>query len=415
MPEPAGQSPSPSNGNAEGTDIRSAANAIEGLLSTDAAGQMNIGDGRMSRAHPDYDDTLPHDQQTQRDTKGRFTKKAAKPDQTDGQQNVGDDDDSSAEQDQSAAGDDENEDTETGDTDDQLADSADQQAEQTDAETGDQITNVAEMAEALEMTVDEFMESMTDTFGAAGDETTVTLSEMRKGYQKDADYRRQTGKLADDRRAAETDYSTRMGSYDEQNRYLANHLTAAEQFFTGQLDDSGLASLRVSDPAEWTARREEIGMNLNQIRQARDHATQQYVAFQAQQQLDLKGREMSALQSAIPDFKSEVHGDQARKIMSSIGYTPAETAKIFDHRIVLAAIELGNLRTEVETLRAEKTKATDTVRRVTKEVPQLLKPGKQQPQGKRISRNNVEKLSARAKKSGTLEDAAAVISNMNII
>jgi hypothetical protein len=411
MPE-ASQSPTPSNGNTEGTDLRSAAASIEGLLSEDDSGRLNVGNDRISRAHPDYDETKPHDQQVkpERDTKGKF-KKAATPDEQDQV-------DQTAEADQLAEGDVEHEDTDDqqaeGDTNDQLAESANQEAEQNDAETDESIRTVADMAGALEMSVDEFLNGITDTFGAAGEETTVTLSELRAGYQKDADYRRQTSELADRRRAAETDYTTRMTQYDDQNRYLSAHLNASEQYFAGQFDDPGLAALRHSDPAEWSARREEIGGHLNQIRQARDHATQQYGAFQTQQLLDLKAREGDALQRAMPDFTPTVHGEQARKVMETLGYAPAETAKIFDHRLVLAAIELGALRTEVETLRAEKSRAKDTVKRVTKDIPRLAKPGKK-TEHRPIQRNNVEKLKARAKKSGTLEDAAAVIENMQII
>jgi hypothetical protein len=404
-----GQSPTPSNGNQEGTDLRNAAASIEGLLSEDGDGQLNIGNDRISRNHPDYDESLPHDQQAkpERDSKGKFSNKAALSDDEDQV-------DQNAETDQQAEGDVEHEDTDDqqaeGDTDEQLAESADQPAEQNDAETDEASRTVADMAGALEMSVDDFLEGITDTFGAAGEEQTVTLSELRAGYQKDADYRRQTSDLAERRRAAETDYTSRMTQYDDQNRYLAAHLNASEQFFAAQFDDPGLAALRHSDPAEWSARREEIGGHLNQVRQARDHATQQYGAFQTQQLLDLKARESDSLKRALPDFTPTIHGEKARVIMESIGYAPAETAKIFDHRLVLAAIELGDLRTEVATLRAEKNRAKDTVKRVTKEVPRLTKPGKRQ-ETRPIRRSNVAQLKARAKKSGSLEDAAKVIEN----
>ena len=64
----------------DGSDVRQAANQIAGLLREDDGGHLNVSDGRMSRAHPDYDHTQDHDQQPVRDTKsGRFTKKAAPP------------------------------------------------------------------------------------------------------------------------------------------------------------------------------------------------------------------------------------------------------------------------------------------------------------------------------------------------
>ena len=402
------QSPTPSNGNPEGSDLQSIANQVEGLMSDDG----DITDGRISRAHPDYDGDAPHDQQRPaRDDKGKFAKKqpAATPDD--------DQTDQEAETDQLADGDVENEDTEQqpGDTDEQLADSADEKPENEETETddGEQINTLAQFADALEMTVDELLESVTDTFGAAGEEVTVTLNELRSGYQKDADYRRQTQQLADNRQRAELDYTQRMQQFDEQNQFLATHLNATEEMFMQQLNDPALVQLRQSDPAEWTARNNELSQQIAHVRGQRDQAMQRYAQFKSQQLQELKAREMQAIQQVIPDFKTDVHGEQARQVMSSIGYQPDEIKNIFDHRLVQAALELGNLRTEVETLRAEKAQAKESVKRVTKQVPKLQKPGKSRPQG-RVTRSNLQNLAARAKKSGSLDDAAAVISELGL-
>jgi len=70
MPGDNGQS-----ANEQGSDIRSAANRIEGLLDDD--GQFNPNPERISRAHPDYDETTDsRSQQPQRDEKGRFRRSA---------------------------------------------------------------------------------------------------------------------------------------------------------------------------------------------------------------------------------------------------------------------------------------------------------------------------------------------------
>lgn len=400
------QSPTPSNGNPEGSTLHDVANQIEGLLGEDG----EITDGRMSRAHPDYDHDAPHDEQVQpRDDKGKFTKKAApSPDE---------ETDDVADADQLAAGDPETEDSdESADTDEQVADSADQQAETDEQETeeGAAIETLAQFAEALEIPVEQLLESITDTFSAAGEETTVTLAELRSGYQKDADYRRQTQQLAENRRQAEQEYTLKMQQFDEGNRILAAHMQAMETMLGQQLEDPNLMRLRQTDPAEWSARREEIGNQIAGVQQARQHAMQQYAMFQQQQMGELRTREMNFLQQAMPDFKPDVHGEQARKIMGSIGYTPEETAKIFDHRLVIAALELGNLRAEVETLRAEKSNAQQAVKRVKKDVPKLQKPGKQQARAP-IQRNNLARLKKRAAQTGSLEDAAAVIEAMDII
>jgi hypothetical protein len=204
-----------------------------------------------------------------------------------------------------------------------------------------------------------------------------------------------------------------MQQFEESNQYLASQLNATEEMFQRQLADPALVSLRQHDPAEWTARNNEISQNIAHVQQQRDQSMQRYAAFKHQQMIDLKNREMQAMHDAIPDFKPDVHGEQAKKIMASIGYTPQEISQIFDHRLVKAALELGSLRSEAETLRAEKARAKESVKRVTKAIPKLQKPGKTRPQS-RVTRSNLQTLAARARKSGSLDDAAAVISELGL-
>ena len=172
-----------------------------------------------------------------------------------------------------------------------------------------------------------------------------------------------------------------------------------------------MAHLRESDPAEWTARRDEIGQRIGALRQARQQAAQEYDKFRNQQRAELRQREETALKERMPDFGTG-HVQLARNTMETLGYQPTEIAEIFDHRVVMGALELAALRAENKTLREEKAKARDTVKRVKKDVPKLTKPGKQQMKKPGIRRDNVQRLKDRARKSGSLDDAARVIEQM---
>ena len=396
------QSPTPSQGG-EGSDLRSIANRIEGLLDDD--GQFNP-DGQQSRAHPDYDEESdPRAQSRDRDERGRFKAAEAEAETQDA--------DIEAEDDQQAAGDDRTEDTEqaAGDTDDDQTTSAVEEADTDDAETGD-IQSLAQLAEALEVSLDELKAGLTHTFNAADESVTVTLAELEAGYQKDADYRRQTGKLAEDRRAQEQQFMQRMQEFEQANVFAASTFNMAEQLIGAELNDPRLAQLRESDPAEWTARRDEIGQRLGFLRQERQKAAQQYEQFKNHQRMQTKQAEQAALREKIPDFGNQ-HVQIARSTMESIGYSQPEIADIFDHRLVLGALELAVLRAENAQLKGEKTKAADAVKRIKKDVPKLQKPGRQKLQTKRgIKRDNVARLKQRAAKSGTVEDAAKVIESL---
>lgn len=394
-----GQSPTPSGGNPEGADLRSVANRIEGLLDDD--GHFNP-DGQMSRGHPDYvEDDDPRAQQPERDERGRFKKAdAAQTDETDDADETLD----------IPASDDSDEDTQPSDTDEDLAASADPDAQPDDAETGE-IQSLAEFAEALEMSVDDFKEAITHTFRAADEEVTVTLAELEKGYQKDADYRRSTAKLAQERQAAEHGFMQRHQAYEAQNHFLANSMQIAENIVAAELNDPRLAELRERDPAEWTARRDEIGQRLAGLRQARTQAAQQYEQFITASKQQLRGKELQALSEKMPDFGKE-HRDKARETMSDMGFAPQEISEVMDHRLILGVIELADLRAEVAELRQLKEQAADTAKRVKKDIPKLQKPGKARRKVSGVKRDNLAKLRKRAQQSGKVDDAAKVIEQL---
>ncbi len=401
-----GQSPTPSQG-AEGTDLHSIARRVEGLLDDD--GHFNPNPDQISRGHPDYvegDDARADS--PNRDDRGRFKKAATADDSSDEQLDTNDDDETL---DIPAASDDSDADTgQPGDTDEDLAASASDDAQQDDRETGDDIDTLQGFAEALEMSVDDFKAAVSHTFNAADEEVTVTLEELEKGYQKDADYRRSTAKLATDRQFAEQDFFTRQQGYEQQNHMLASQLQIAEQIVAHELEDPRLHELRESDPAEWTARRDEIGQRLGGLRNARIQAAQAYEQFNYANQAQLRSREEAALLAAIPDFGKE-HKASAKEILSGFGYSPHEISYIFDHRVIRGALELKALRSEVAELRLLKEQAGDTVKRVKKDIPKLTKPGKQRTKP-RVGRDNVSRLRKRAQESGKVEDAARLIETM---
>ena len=393
------QSPTPSQGE-EGSDLRSVAGQIEGLLDDD--GHFNPGN-EPSRGHPDYDESETARSRQKRDQKGRFQKAADDSDVVE--------DDIDSELQEAAEGDVPDEDTdqiEDGDTDEELAASAEDEAQPDDQETA--IETLAQFAEALEVPLDELKQQIQHTFNAAGEEITVTLDELERGYQKDADYRRSTAKLAEERKAAEFQFQQRHQQYEQANQMLAQQLNAAEQLVAAELEDPRLMDLRQRDPAEWTARREEIGQRLGALRNARQQAAMQYQQFMEHSLKETRDRELAALQSAVPDFNDEKRS-MAKDALSSLGLTGDEVSAVMDHRLIAGAVELAQLRKEVAELKELQKSAKDTVKRVKKDVPKLQKPGKARGT-KPVRRDNLAKLRQRAQKTGRVEDAAKVIEQL---
>ena len=414
MATPADQLPKQPEG---ALNVRDAATRIEGLL--DDQGHYNPNPEQLSRDHPDYDpesdSRTSRESGQDRDERGRFKPK----DQAAAEATEENEDLDEAIDEIEAAGEDSTEDTEqsaddasASDTDeDQTASAVDEADATDDAETGE-IQTLAQLAEALDVSLDEMQAGLTHTFTANGEEQTVTLQELVAGYQKDADYRRQTGALAEARRQAEQIYQHQMQQFEHAHVQTAQAYNVLEQMLQAELNDPAMTQLRDSNPGEWTARREEVGSRIAHLQNARQQAAQQYAQFQHNQRAQLKARETQFLTEKLPDFGAG-HVQIARGAMESLGYTQPEIVEIFDHRLVLGALELAALRSEVAELRGEKDKAKDAVKRIKKEVPKLQKPGKRQMKSKKgIKRDNVARLKQRAAKSGTVGDAAKVIETM---
>lgn len=406
------QAGTPSGGNPRGSDLRSVAGEIEGLLDDD--GQFNPNPEDVSRAHPDYDESLDPRSQP-RDDRGRFAKAGGEDTDDD---TVGDDQQTLDELDEDVTEDDEqHQAADTEETDDDEAQSAasdDASTDEADTDDPDAIRTLADLAAALEMTEDDVKGAISHTFRAADEDVTVTLAELEKGYQKDADYRRSTAQLSEYRRAIETDMQTRQQAYEQQQHVAAANLNLAEQILAQDLNSPALAALRESAPDEWTARRTEIGERIALVQNARQQAAAQYEQFRQHNLGQLREREMSTLREAIPEFGQQ-HADLAKQVIGSLGYSPQEVGQIFDSRLVRGALELGTLRARVAELEAQAERAGETAKRVKKSVPKLQKPGKQvspQARGNRMRRDNVKRLQGRLRKSGKVEDAAAVIETM---
>ena len=123
---------------------------------------------------------------------------------------------------------------------------------------------------------------------------------------------------------------------------------------------------------------------------------------------------MQMLQEALPDFNAQ-HATLAKEVIGSLGFAPQEISQVYDNRLVRGALELGTLRARVAELEAQVAKAGDTAKRIKKTVPKLQKPGKAtspQAKGRRLQRENVQRLQKRLRKSGSVDDAAAVIETM---
>lgn len=305
----------------------------------------------------------------------------------------GDTDDADAGDDGQQSGDDQGDNT----GDDSADDGNDQQP----------IETLAQLAEALEVD-DNFLSNLQVSFKADGEDVTVSLDELRRGYQRDANYRRQTQELAETRRTLETEAQQRGQHYEAQLVQLGHVLQQGEQMLVGQLDTAEMQQLRQTNPAEWAARREELSQRINGVKQLYAFAAQQYDAYQQQQAEQLQGqlselrrREMDNLRLALPEWGDELRGKLTGYLNDAFGFTADDLKTVFDSRLILLANK-ARLYDELQAV-------GDKTRKKVVTLPKVQKPGKGGKPGASRETVNIRKASQRLKQTGKLRDAADLI------
>ena len=154
-------------------------------------------------------------------------------------------------------------------------DEAETEPEETTLETLDDI------AKALGVDAESLLANLKMRIKVNGEERLVSLKEAQTGHQLEADYRRKTTELAEQRRAVEQDFAQRQALYHQQSVEAANVLQMAEQAVLADLNTPQMAALREKDPVQWMLRRDEAQQKLAYLQQTRQQAAQQW---QMQQQ-----------------------------------------------------------------------------------------------------------------------------------
>lgn len=360
-----------------GISTRSAANYIEAL----------IDDEGRDPNHPEFeqDDNDNSQQQAEDDNNSQD------------QDEVIDDDTAEAE------GDDETPDTDSNSDDDKEAGS-----DQSDAD--EPINSLSELAEALEMPIDELKGALKHTFKAAGKEHTVTLAELEKGYQLQADYDRSKGKLAEQQRAFETERQKNLEHYQQQSVDLANTLNLAEQAIMTEYNSQAMQQLRISDPAEWAARMREGEFRLNEIQRARQDAAAKYTQTMHDEQQRYLAEEGKKLADSVEGWGDDML-NSAVDTIKTLGFDDSEILNIADSRLMKAALELRDLRERVKTYEEKMSKANKTVTKIKKKVPKTITAGKARSGNNAagLQRANIGKLKKQLRSSNSVRDAANVI------
>lgn len=229
-----------------------------------------------------------------------------------------------------------------------------------------------------------------------GDERKVTLEELKKGYQLEADYRQKTAQLAEQRRAMDAERQQYKAQLDQ----LVPVLTAAAQDKWAKVDWQGLAK---ADPAKYVELQAEYHADMNRLAVAQaEHRKVQEAAQkeQAEKVREHIERQNSLLVEKIPALKDAEKGKAIKKAVAdylvSEGFTTQELETLSDHRAFVIAHKAHLYDKAVKAKNAATAKAAPA--------KPVAKPGPSRP-----ANTKAEQAAAainRLKKTGSVNDAA---------
>jgi hypothetical protein len=237
----------------------------------------------------------------------------------------------------------------------------------------------------------------------AGQELEVTLDELRNGYSRDADYRRKTEELSNDRKNFHSQSEKQRQDYSQKLKEVNELMSVAQEQLNTEISSSDLEALYDEDPAQ-AARIE------HRLRRKQEKLNSAFQKAQSEQKQQFDGylqSEKTKLVNNIPDFadpgKASTLKNNMRSHLAKYGFNDSEIAQVYDHRILMLvndAMKFGNLQ-----------KAKPNIAKKISKPSRVFKSGIKKDKSDYQSKAAREKF-GRLRKTGSLKDAQNIFLDM---
>lgn len=239
-----------------------------------------------------------------------------------------------------------------------------------------------------------------------GQDVDVKLSELKNGYQRQADYTRKTMEVAEQRKTAESEISK---ARQERQQYMQG-LNQATALLQAQLQESSKVdwqALLESDPVEYLKQQHLAQSRQAQLQQV--FAEQQKVAQiqQAEQQQAYAKhleQQQAELLAKLPDWKdankAKAEKTAIREFLQDAGFSDGEINNVADSRAILMARKAMLYDQMVSKAQA----AAKKVETLPKKV--------ERPGAEGVALDKRTATYQRFAKSGSMQDAASVFASL---
>lgn len=266
-----------------------------------------------------------------------------------------------------------------------------------EAPTGDEDEASEDESEGEEDADDSEEQPQTFTVKIDGQDVPVTLDELKNGYSRTQDYTRKTMELAEARKALEPELQA-LRTEREQYAQLLPQLFAHLQ---NQANSPELEHLRMTDPAEWAARKHELSEQEAAIRLEYERVSQEQARDAERKQEEEAKAEAQALLKADPKFAEPGVYTDVKAYGLQIGFTPEDLHGNLDHKAWIT------LR---KAMLYDQLQAKGPAVKAKVEAVKTAKPGATARQPLKVT--DVTRAKQRLAKTGRVEDAAAAIERM---
>lgn len=284
--------------------------------------------------------------------------------------------------------------------------------EEVEAEEAEVETEVEEETEESEVETEdeeegEEVEELYYTVKINGEEYEVTLDELQSGYQRQKDYTKKTQDLSEQRKSLEEKSAELDKAHEDfiSQAQLANELLNRDLEKFKSVDWEGL---KENDPTQYVQKQiemNEIRQRQTELKQAAQQVYEHNLRAQQEQLAQHVEAQRKETLKLFPDWKDEAAAVEGqRKIVEyakSVGYTDQELSAIVNAKdlyMLDKARQFDAIQTTKEKVVKKK---APTSRRVVK--------SKGAPAKGVVNQKRVEETAARAKKSGSLRDAAIAL------
>jgi len=248
-----------------------------------------------------------------------------------------------------------------------------------------------------------------------GEEHTIPLDELLKGYSRHSDYTRKTQELSEHRRQIEAHHQQWSAEVQQIQTERQQYVTALQNVVensVGTLDQFATVdweALKNDNPLEYITKRDEFRETQDNVRQAQFQQQQAHAAHQQESQRThqrVLQEEHGRLVESLPEWKEaetrKKLGSEIKAYALTQGYTSEEIGSLVDHR---------SLMTLYKAMKFDKASSPDVVQKKVKNKPRVIRAGSPRTKSDVGKQKRTTKMK-RLRNTGHVDDAVSILEDM---